>query len=591
MRKKTENLKYGRELCFVTTAMLAVISLMSVSQMIKTENMLNLTNSVFMIPAFVGVMWLFYHLGKIWEKRLMLCSGILGFLFSAMLVIGCNLYWLDSGEWTSIMTYVWIVTGTPFWTAIVAHVIFYWESWMDKVQNCELEKLCAKWMTGGRKSFEITWGLLFVCWIPGLLAEFPGIYAYDAVFQVEWYVNGTISGHHPILHTYILGWCMTFGKNVLGSYEMGMLLYSVLQMLVMSAIFSYIIKRLSGKLPAVVLVFTFLCEALLPFHVLFSFSATKDPVFAAMFGLVVLKTYDIVSDMEGFFQNKKAMCSFVILVFGMCAFRNNGYYALLCMIPIFLIVCRKYWKRALLVSMACVLMWQVYTGPVYRLLDVKPGSKAEMMSVPMQQLSRAMLYDEEKLTKEEKIKIEEWIPDYDRYWPRVSDGVKDSFNGALLDTNMSDFLKLWIEVGMKCPGEYLNAFTSMNFGYWYPDMIYPDPGTYFPYIETLNTEYEGGILVQRTSYIPILDKIYGFFQYAVQQYIPVITMLFSPGFMFWVICIGIVYCIYWKKYEMAVPFSLLIGLWITLLLAPLVLLRYAYAFMVCLPIVLAMCRR
>lgn len=584
--------KFGRELKFIVIAFISLISVISFSQMIKTENIFNLTGSVFMIPAFIGVMWLFYHTEKIWEKRLMICSGILGILFSAMLVIGSNMYMLDSGEWGNIMTYVWIVAGTPFWTVVVAHVIWYWDEWMNKIRSSRLESWCHEKLTGSRRMWLITWAIMFVCWIPALLAHFPGIYAYDSIFQVDWYVNNEMSGHHPILHTYILGWCITFGKNVLGSYEAGMLLYSILQMLVMSGIFAYIIKKLAKKMPSLLLMFCAACFALIPYNALFAISSTKDVVFGALFGLVVLQLFEIVSDMESFFRSKKAMVSFVVLVFLMCAFRNNGFYALLCMIPIMFIVCRKYWKQVLLISLACIFVWQIYTKPVYNLLGVQPGSKAEMMSVPMQQLARAVLYDEEKVTEEQKAEIREWIPNYERYLPRVSDGVKDTFNGVRLETEMGEFLRLWIEVGLKCPGEYLNAFASMNFGYWYPDMIYPDPGTYFPYIETINTDYDGDyILVQRHSLIPALEEIYSWFENGVQQYLPIITMLFSPGFMFWVICIGIVICIYRKRYEMAVPFSLLIGLWITLLLAPLVLLRYAYGFMVCMPVVLAMCTK
>ncbi|MBU3841238.1 MAG: hypothetical protein IAA25_09745, partial [Candidatus Ruminococcus intestinipullorum] len=52
--------------------------------------------------------------------------------------------------------------------------------------------------------------------------------------------------------------------------------------------------------------------------------------------------------------------------------------------------------------------------------------------------------------------------------------------------------------------------------------------------------------------------------------------------------IGIMYCIYKKKYTMAVPFSILVGLWLTLMLSPVVLLRYAYPLIVSIPIVFVM---
>ena len=71
--------------------------------------------------------------------------------------------------------------------------------------------------------------------------------------------------------------------------------------------------------------------------------------------------------------------------------------------------------------------------------------------------------------------------------------------------------------------------------------------------------------------------------------IPLLSLLYSAATAFWLIVVGIIVCIRKKRYEMAVPFFLLIGLWGTLMLSPVVVFRYGYPLLICLPVVWAMC--
>ncbi len=102
-------------------------------------------------------------------------------------------------------------------------------------------------MKNKKKSWIWIWGLMFLAWIPGLLAAWPGVFVVDNVFQMKWYLEGTISAHHPILHTYLLGGCLKLGKQILGSYEAGVALLAVLQMLFLSFVFAYVLHRLKDR--------------------------------------------------------------------------------------------------------------------------------------------------------------------------------------------------------------------------------------------------------------------------------------------------------------------------------------------------------
>lgn len=551
-----------------------------------------LSNSILSVIVCLGVGILLNRTRGMWNKRLYICAGITGILFSGMLVAGTEIY---LGMFYSVWENAFAIFGlTPVFASIAAYIMCYYESTLESVRrstvetflNRRIEKLSGRI----KHPFAVVWGAVFVCWIPGLLATFPGIYAYDSIFQVKWFMMGEISGHHPILHTYWLGSCFAVGEKLFGSYEIGMLLYSLTQMLVMSLIFAYIICYIGKKLPKVIQGIVLALYAFLPYNALFSFSATKDVVFAGVFAILVIKSYEIAEDMESFFSDWKRMCSYVGWIFLMCVFRNNGYYAFLCLVPVLLVICRHYWKKVLLISISAILCWNLYAGPVYNLLGIKKGASAEMLSVPMQQLAYVMCTDPSELTEKEKALIKEYIPDYHLYGAGVSDPVKDNFNSKRFDENPAEFIKLWLRAGMKYPGLYVTAFLRLNMGFWYPDMIYPDPEAWCPYIEYVNSELEGDwILVERTSFIPPLSKFYEKFAYeTVHQKIPVLSMLFQPGAAFWLIVFGIMYCIYKKRYEMAIPFGLMVGLWLTLMLSPVVLLRYAYPLIVSLPVVLCM---
>ena len=560
---------------------------------------LALSNSVLSIFVFIGIFFLFQITKNIIEKRLLICSGILGLIFSAMLIIGTKIYLYDMGRWNSIATYIEVLEITPILGAVLMNLFYYCDIWIEKLQFSCLERVCSRFVKGDRKSFLWTGLFIFLCWIPGLLSAFPGIYAYDAIYQMHWFDIGTMNAHHPVAHTYLLVGCIKLGKVVFGSNEIGMLIYSLLQMVTMSFIFAYILKKICKKLPAVVSVFFLLCYALLPYNALFSFSATKDVLFSGFFVLLLLKTYEIIQDVDVFFHSIKKQIEYVGFVILMCAFRNNGLYAFLCLAVVLVIVCRKYWKNAVLLLLSVFIIWGVYTGPVYKALNISEGSVAEALSVPIQQLARAMRDNADELSVQDKKLIKEYLPTYDLYEPRISDQVKNTFNKNRFKENKMEFISLWVRVGLECPLTYLDAFASLNLGFWYPDMIYRDPGAWHPYIEYCNSEAETAdvgkdpiseyTFVERTSYLPTLAKVYHKFAYeTIHQYLPVVSMLFSPGFAFWIICLGIMYCIYKKKYTMAVPFSILVGLWLTLMLSPVVLLRYAYPLIVSIPIVFVM---
>lgn len=446
-------------------------------------------------------------------------------------------------------------------------------------------------------TFRGAWALIFACWLPAFLASWPGIFVIDNVFQMKWYLEGNISAHHPVLHTYLLGGILTFGKRVFGSYEAGLCLFSLLQMLFLSAVFAGTVKLLGRHAGRISALAALLFYAVMPYHPVSAFTATKDTVFAGLFLLMVAADYLIAGNQEAFFSSRKRMILYGVLVFAMCAFRNTGIYIFIFSLPAFLILCRKYWKRAAAVALCCILAWGIFTGPVCHLLGIEKGSSAEILSVPIQQLSRAMMNAPEEFTEEQWETAAEYMPDYARYQSRVSDPVKDTFNAELFEKDPGQFIRLWWQMFLKCPVIYMEAFLSTNIGFWNPFMQYPDPGTYLAYIpyhsadpEQVGVSWEGQVFVGRHSFIPGLDTVYEkLTESGGYNRIPGAGLLYSAATAFLLTAAALVYCIVKKRWETMPSFFLLIGLWGTLMLSPVVAFRYGYPLIISIPVVWMMC--
>jgi len=482
-------------------------------------------------------------------------------------------------------------------TAILILLLHYLPKINEIGKNGKIEKILSK-IENKKYIFFIIWGAIFIAWIPGLIAANPGVYGYDSVYQLKYYVTGEFSLHHPIIHTYLLGFfIVTLGKNIFGSYETGMLLYSIFQMLFMSAVFSIIYTKYIRKRSTA---FIRLCILLLfmffPLNAIMSFSATKDLIFAGLYALMIMQFLMIAENNE-LLKSKKNVICIIITIFFMMTFRSQGKYIFIFGMIFAFFFLRKYWKSLIIITLSVLIGFSIYSGPITKLIGGKKYDKSinEMMSIPCMQLSRAMIKNREELSEEEIELIKEYVPSYKDYsiFSAISDNMKGSFNRKRFQEKPSEFIKLWTKVGIKCPISYIDAFARITIGLWYPDMNYRDYKAYHPYWEykmsgeNNKEKLKEYILLERNTpqSMEWLSNIYKDITYNNSyQSIPIVSMLFSSGFMVWCVFIYMAICIYYCKYKYLCVVSFIIGLWITLLLGPVVLYRYVYPIAVCVPI-------
>lgn len=531
------------------------------------------------------------------KRRNLCCSAVSGLIFSVCMVLGRDIAISGTVNYANPMVYGTILCLWVLFTAFMVLLL----SWIEGFTE-ESDPIFPKIRAAAPdyKLFLILWLIIFLCWIPTFLAAYPGVYRYDSIYQTSSFaVDGYLHGYHPIIHSLYLIGTLELGNSLLGSYESGLAIYSVSQMLVMSAIYAYACYYLAKRRsPLILQVISAIYFALVPFNAIMAVTATKDTIFSGFFLLTVLFTADLAENPKRFTASKFELSRYAIILFSMCIWRNNGIYILIVFLPILIVALRKYWKSLLILSLSVMMAYAAYSGPFTAVLDVYAGNPVrEALSVPMQQMARAALYNKEELTNEELKNIYDLVgEDHVRqYNARIADPVKNGFNSQAFLESPAKYLKTYITVGIKCPEVYLDAFLNLSLGNWYPNMVYPDESSGHQYIEYEDwTQYyendrysEKQIIPARESKLPVLDQWLTTYSVDVtQQEVPVLSMLVSSGFMFFLIVAACAVIFYFKKYRRLLTILMLLGLWGTVMLGPIALFRYTYPLMVCTPFLL-----
>ena len=103
---------------------------------------------------------------------------------------------------------------------------------------------------------------------------------------------------------------------------------------------------------------------------------------------------------------------------------------------------------------------------------------------------------------------------------------------------------------------------------------------------------EAPVSVEKRSYLPAVENLYEMFSMGnVHQKIPVLSMLFSPGFICQAMFALAILLLYRKRFSTLLAFVPLLAYWVGLLFAPCIYVRYVYPIIVCMPLLFALTLR
>ena len=530
-------------------------------------------------------------------KMAWLMSGLFGVLAAVFLLFG---YQLESGDAINLSDKNAMSILLMFILIFTIDTRYVWRNYDSALDGGKLFGIIRLPGSAGdakvpARDFFINYLSMIALSIPVILAEFPGFFVYDAQDELNEVLTRSFTTHHPLLHVLLLGGIIALFHKIFGSWNVGIFAYIFLQMLVITAVFAYVVtylqKRGIGRKSRVLWV---LYYGVFPTIVMYTLCSCKDGLFSALLLLLTTFLVQLVNDPDSFLSDKRKLAAFVLTAVFMPMFRHNGFYAYLVFVPFALVYFRKRLKPVFVgMLIAPVVLYLAFSGLLSVACRTKGTHHQEMLTVPIMQLARVYAYDGASLSEQEKELIEAYIPksNLDKYTPRVSDMVKVDFNNELYEQNSSDFWKIWKAQLVKHPMAYVNAWLLTSYGYWYPPAIinvYKGNTVYsFTYEDSSYFGYEVEPPGERKSLIPAIDDLYRYLSIGTfQQDYPVLHLFFGPGLYVFVYMFVFAYRLYKKRFGSILPFMPMILTFCTVLLGPTYLIRYVLYLWLCIPLLL-----
>lgn len=414
-----------------------------------------------------------------------------------------------------------------------------------------------------------------LCWLPYYLYQYPGIMTPDSINQLEQIVGvAPYSNHHPWIHTLVFGFFYRIGFALTKDMVVAVSFYTFFQMCLLAASVAFFISTLRAhRIRPFVLILITAFYALIPYHAVFSVTVWKDIPFAAavlFFGCSILRLS--VQNRINF----KNLSIFSLSGIAICLFRSNGWYAFLLALPFLLFGFRHKAKSIYPPLFAALLLAAVIRYPVMQACQVEPPDFIESVCIPMQQIT-AVICNDRYLTEEERSLIEQVVDltyIHELYNPTFADNIKElvrAGNQEYLVEHKKEFLKLWVTLGLRYPGDYLTAYVNQTYGYWYPDSFYlvaEAEGVSATDLGVSHRPLIGGPLVIKGKEIAV----------KLGSMVPIYGVLWSMGAACWIMIFGISVVVIRKEYHKLICYLPSVALLLTVLAATPVATEFRYVY-------------
>lgn len=402
--------------------------------------------------------------------------------------------------------------------------------------------------------FIISITVILILWLPYIISFYPVILSPDPSYQIKQYFgipnkysdysvmidpSVTITNHHPVIHTLLLGTCLKLG-NMIGSDNLGLFMYSIIQILILSSVLAftlYYMKKINT--PFKYRIFSLLVYSLVPMFPLYAMGAVKDVIFTSLMILYILLIYHLVKNKIDL--KLKHILGILLLLILIVLFRNNGFHIILLSFPFLLLTERTNFKKLLLIFILFLTFNYSYNNIILPSFKVTPSSIRETLSIPFQQTARYVKYNE--LTKEEYAIYDKVLDMSDlskRYKPEISDPVKNKYNKYTTNEELKEYFEYWFKDLTKDPVTYIDATVNNTYGYFYP--FKTNWYIYYKYDTRIVKDgfhYHYNTLKTSRDILSSFGEIF--------PYIPIIGLISNIGFNTWILMFLTTYLIYKKK--------------------------------------------
>lgn len=524
------------------------------------------TDSYFSVYILCAVLSVYGHNQKVMMENNRVGRVIVSAVLSVM-VISAN--------------YRIFVNGSGVLKAVICFFmgIFVFDGWVMLVENVS-EKVGGYTASKTNHIFIVSLCVLLISYgFYFIMAAWPGNLDTDSFRSIKQILSGNYSDHHPICFTLLVKFWLDIGRIFSSDINLGIGLYILFQMSAMILIYAFIIDTVNNIAGKKIALAFWGWYAVNPIHICNNVSVWKDIIFS---GAVALFVCALTRILYGLGRERINYICLLLGGIGFTVFRHNGKIAFIGVLIFMLCLRKMIEKKIVAVSMSAFGLAFVLISTGMKATGAEKTATVDSLSIPLQQISR-VLADGCEITNEQRqilgqVADLEKIPDLYVYY--VSDPIKGEVytfgNQQYIKRNIFDFVKAYVQIGLRYPDKYVKAWIDMTRGYW--------NGGY-PYFKWANYVKDNDLGIRRSNAFPLISKCYD----VSLRFIAKSSLLqpcISIGFHIWIWIISI-----WvfvckengKALITVVPVALIV---VTIYIAtPLDSeLRYVYPIFTCLPL-------
>lgn len=548
-------------------------------------NSLDFSN-YFLLALVAFIFYIFFKNTHKYKKNTVLLSLALTFF----LLLGKYKIYLDDSS--GLMLAIKLII-TPIGTYILFQHLFGYV--FDILDNKKIKNITP---ISYKLSFIIAFLVICLSWLVVLIIKYPGIIYPDTLNQIiQSFGDRLFNNKNPLLHTLLIKTFYDISLSFTNNINVATFIVSLVQLVFCSCIYAYVCRYIYKRTNNIYFyIATLLFYGYISYNVFYNISISKDAMYAVFTALFVCMIDKLCNE-----PSNKSIILFVITGILYSLLRNNGFYSLIVVAFVIMVLYIKFnFKKLTITILVTLLLTGVIRGPIYNAIltnlnkDYKgdfyvPSAVAFHDSfitvVPFQQIANVVVHERELNEKEEWL-IEEYIPldeVKEAYNPILVDElyehIKDTCKPTRLNIPKIEYFKLWVELFLKYPLDYLEAYVNMNKYYFYPNKYIEN----IYYTSIYPNEYRIEYTNNNKKLVNKIETIYN-----EQRDIPLISSVFSPGTIVFILMIGLYYCLLKKnKTTFVSMFHLLVNFLILMAFVPLNdEFRYIYPVVACLPLII-----
>lgn len=370
-----------------------------------------------------------------------------------------------------------------------------------------------------KRSILIMAAIMLVVWLPTLLMLYPGTLINDTWGQLGQYVafttgQGTLHDHHPVFDTIVMGLLIVPLGKASGNWQFIFFMYVLLQAFLTCVAFSYTLvyayKKL--KLDKFEILVMFLIYCFLPIYPVSVQSISKDALFGWIYILFMVEFCEIIRSRGDALGNCGFVVRIVIWAVLCCLTKKVGMYVILLSLLGVFIFQKKNRKVLLIIITSCISVMFIIMPVIKGSLNIEPGGKQEMLSLPFQMTARYVVEHRDDITDDEYAVLNQVLGMGDlaqRYEPTNADPVK-GYSQRCGGRDYVKYILVWAKQGIRHPVSYWHGLQSMLAG-WFSWNEY-DPIMNMGWHDQLDTNKFPESAASRSGIAAITGEIYqGFY--------------------------------------------------------------------------------